>query len=213
MLNLATTRALSILMIVALPVATVLADTHAAMAYVQGWVTVNGRPVSHSVVVFPGDAIQTASGAAVSLALKGSSVVVPEGSAITFRENEVAVTTGSAQVRTSGAMSARVAGVSVTPASAKPATFEVARKGLEVRITAVNGALAVSDGKVTTLLESGQSLSLKADGKPLPHPAAPKHSITGETALIIAVFTAIAAGVAVGIANARGDDSPSSPSP
>jgi len=211
MLNLAATRALSVLMIVALPVATVLADTQAAMAYMQGSVRVNGRPVSHSIAVFPGDAIQTASGGAVSLALKGSSVVVPEGSAITFRENEVAVTAGSAQVRTSGGMSARLAGISVTPASAKPATFEVAWKGQEVRITSVNGALAVSDGKATTLLESGQSLSLKADGQPLPHPAAPSNSISGDTALIIAVFTAIAAGVAVGIAKSLEDESTTSP--
>jgi ferric-dicitrate binding protein FerR (iron transport regulator) len=211
MFNLATTRTLSLLMIVGLPVATVLADTNAAMAYVQGSATVNGKTVPQSVAVFPGDNIQTMAGSVVSLTLKGSSIVVPEGSAVTYRENEVALTSGSAQVRTSGGMSARVAAISVAPASAKPAAFEVARKGAEVRITAVSGSLAVSDGKATTLLESGKSLTLRTDGQALPQPAAPKSSISGDTGLIIVVFTAIAAGVGVGIANALADDSPSSP--
>lgn len=210
MLNRATTRALSILMMVALPLAATLADTNAAMAYIQGSASVNGQPVSHSVAVFPGDSIQTGAQSAASISLKGSSVLVTESSSVTFRDSEVAVTSGSAQVRTFKGMSARVASISVTPASAKPVAYEVSRRGQEVRITAVQGSLAVSDGKVTTLLESGKSITLKTDGKALPQPAAPRNSISGETGLIIAVFTAIAVGVGVGIANAQ-NDSPSSP--
>ncbi|MGH9554602.1 MAG: hypothetical protein ACRD2Y_02160 [Terriglobales bacterium] len=207
MLNRAAARIVSVLMVVALPLATTLADTHAAMAYVQGSASVNGRPVSQSVAVFPGDAIQTEARSTISLSLKGSSVLVTENSAVTFGESEVTITSGSAQVRTSKGLTARVASLSVVPTSAKPVAYEVVRRGAEVRITAVNGSLAVSDGKATTLLESGKSLSLRTDGKALPQPAAPKNSISGETGLIIVVFTAIAAGVAVGIANAQ-DDSP-----
>lgn len=210
MLNRATTRVISILMIVALPAAITLADTHAAMAYVKGSASVNGKPVSESVAVFSGDAIQTGAQSAASISLKGSSILVTENSSVTFRDSEVAVTSGSAQVRTSKGMTARAASISVTPASAKLVAYEVTLRAGEVRITAVNGSLAISDGKSTTLLESGKSIALKTDGKALPRPAAPANSISGETGLIIAVFTAIAVGVGVGIANAQ-DDSPSSP--
>ncbi len=210
MLNRTTTRALSILMIVALPLATTLADTHAAMAYIQGAALVNGRPVSDSVAVFPGDAIQTGSRSAASISLKGSSVLVTENSAVMFRDTELSVTSGSAQVRTSKGMVVRVASISVAPLSSTSVAYEVTRRGAEVRITAVNGSLAVSDGKATTLLESGKSLTLNADGKSLPQPASPKSSLSSDAALIIVVFTAIAVGVGVGIANAL-DDSPSVP--
>jgi len=210
MLNPAVVRLLSTIMILILPLVTAAADVQAAMAYVQGTAKVNGNTLSNAAAVFPGDAIQTAAGSTVSLVWKGSSVLVAEGSAATYRENEVVLTSGSAQVRTTSGMSARVAAVVVAPVAAKPATFEVARLGTEVRVTAVSGAVSISDGKATTLLESGTSITLKADGTALPLPTAPKSSLAADTALIIMVFTAIAAGVAVGVVNAL-NDSPSVP--
>lgn len=198
MLTPSVARLVSILMIATLPLATVMAEVPGAMAYVQGKAKVNGRILANSAAVFPGDAIQTAAGSTVSLVLKGSSVLVPEESTVTYREKEVLLTSGKAQVRTAGNMSARVAAFSVTPAAGKPAMFEVARRGSEVRISAVSGALSISDGKATTLLESGQTITLAANGTP----NGPRSSLTGDQGLIIVVFAAIAAGVAVGVANA-----------
>jgi len=198
MLNRSVARMVSILIIATLPMATALADVQGAMAYVQGKAKVNGRILTNSAAIFPGDAIQTAAGSTVSLVSKGSSVLVPEGSTVTYREKEVILTSGRAQVRTTGDMSARVAAFSVTPASGKPAMFEVARLGSEVRISAVSGSLSISDGKATTLLASGQTITLAANGTP----TGPKNNISGDTGLIIMVFTAVAAGVIVGVANA-----------
>jgi hypothetical protein len=210
MLNRTATRLLSILMIVALPVATTLADTNAAMAYVQGTATVNGQQVSHSLALFPGDALQTGARSSASISMKGSSLIVTENSCVTFRDTELSLASGSAQVRTSKGMTARVASLSIAPASAKSAAYEVTRRGAEIRITAVNGPLAISDGKATTLLESGKSLTVSAEGKALPQPAGSKNSISGDTGLIILIFAAIAVGVGVGIANAQ-NDSPDVP--
>jgi len=205
MLNLSVARLVSILIIVTLPVATVLADVQGAMAYVQGKAKVNGRTLTNSAAIFPGDAIQTAAGSTVSLVSKGSSVLVPEGSSVTYREKEIILMSGSTQVRTAGDMSARVATFSVAPASGKPAMFELARRGSEVRISAVSGTLSISDGKATTLLESGQTITLAANGTP----SGPKSKLTGDQGLIIAVFAAITAGVVVGVVNAlASDDSP-----
>ncbi len=198
MLNPSVARLVTILMILTLPMATVLADVQGAMAYVQGKAKVNGRTLTNSAAIFPGDAIQTAAGSTVSLVAKGSSVLVPEGSTVTYQEKEVLLTSGRAQVRTTGGMSARVATFAVTPASGKPAMFEVARLGSEVRISVVSGSLSISDGKATTLLESGQTITLAANGTP----TGPKSKLTGDQALIIMVFTAVAAGVIVGVANA-----------
>jgi len=198
MLNRSVARMVSILIIATLPMATALADVQGAMAYVQGKAKVNGRILTNSAAIFPGDAIQTAAGSTVSLVSKGSSVLVPEGSTVTYREKEVILTSGRAQVRTTGDMSARVAAFSVTPASGKPAMFEVARLGSEVRISAVSGSLSISDGKATTLLASGQTITLAANGTA----TGPKNNISGDTGLIIMVFTAVAAGVIVGVANA-----------
>ncbi len=207
MLTPSVARFVSILMIATLPLATVLAEVQGAMAYVQGKATVNGRALTNSAAIFPGDAIQTAAGSTVSVVVKSSSVLVPEQSSVTYNEQEILVTSGSTQVRTAGSMSARVAAFTVKPSAGKPAMFEVVRKGSEVRISAVSGALAISDGKVTTLLESGQTMTLAANGAPI----GKKSSLTGDQALIIMVFAGIAAGVAVGVANALADDSPSSP--
>ena len=190
-------RLVSILMIAALPMVTALADVQAAMAFVQGKAKVNGHVLANSAAIFPGDAIQTSARSTVSLVLKGSSVLVPEGSSVTYRDKEVLLTSGSVQVRTAGDMSARVAAFSVTPAG-KPAMFEVALVGKEFRIAAVTGSLTISDGKATTLLEGGQTITLAANGTP----KGPKSALTGDQGLIIIVFTAIAAGVAVGVANA-----------
>lgn len=196
MLTPSVARLVSILMIAALPMVTALADVQGAMAYVQGKAKVNGHVLVNSAAIFPGDAIQTGAGSTVSLVVKGSSVLVPEASSVTYGAQEVLVTSGSMQMRTTGSMSARVA--TVKPAAGKPAMFEVVRKGSEVRISAVSGALAISDGKATTMLENGQTITLAANGAPV----GKKSSLTGDQALIIMVFTAIAAGVAVGVANA-----------
>ncbi len=198
MLTPSVARLVSILMIAALPMVTALADVQGAMAYVQGKAKVNGHVLVNSAAIFPGDAIQTGAGSTVSLVVKGSSVLVPEASSVTYGAQEVLVTSGSMQMRTTGSMSARVAAFTVKPAAGKPAMFEVVRKGSEVRISAVSGALAISDGKATTMLENGQTITLAANGAPV----GKKSSLTGDQALIIMVFTAIAAGVAVGVANA-----------
>ncbi len=205
MLKPSLTRFVSVLIIATLPLVTVLADVQGAMAYVQGKgkARINGRIVANSAAVFPGDAIQTATGSTVSLVGKGSSVLVPEGSTVTYGEKEVLLTSGRAQVRTGGAMSARVAAFTVKPAAGKPAMFEVSRKGSEVRVSAVSGALTISDGKATTMLESGQTMTLAANGTP----NGPKSSLSSDAALIILVLTGVAAGVAVGIANLS-DDTP-----
>ncbi len=198
MLTPSVARLVSILMLATLPLATVMADVQGAMAYVQGKARVNGRVLTNSAAIFPGDAIQTPAGSTVSLVVKGSSVLVPQESSVTYGEQEVMVTSGSMQVRTAGNMSARVAAFTVKPAAGKPAMFEVVRKGSEVRISAVSGTLAISDGKATTMLEDGQTITLAANGAPV----GKKSSLSGDKALIIMVFTAIAAGVAVGVANA-----------
>ena len=186
MLSPSVARLVTILMIATLPLATVLADVQGAMAYVQGKAKVNGRALTNSAAIFPGDAIQTAAGSTVSLVSKGSSVLVPEASSVTYREKEVLLTSGSTQVRTSNGMSARVAAFAVTPASGKSAMFEVARLGSEVRISAVSGALSITDGKATTLLESGQTITLAANGTPTGKKSSLSDGVT------IAIFLAAA---------------------
>ncbi|MGH9649606.1 MAG: hypothetical protein ACRD3I_03945, partial [Terriglobales bacterium] len=105
-----------------------------------------------------------------------------------------------------GPISVRAGAMTISPATAK-ARFEVRYEAAQVRITSLEGNLSVSDGKQTTLLESGKSM---ASGKP---PAIPQNSntIAGGAGLIIGLL--LAAGLAAGLGVALSDDSVSPSSP
>ncbi len=194
----------SCVMVLLLVVAPVLADANAAMLHATGSVSVNGKRVTRSTTAFAGDRIQTEAGSTVTLAEQGSTVLVPEKSAIVLRKNAIEVGAGRAIVATSQGMTVAVSDLTIAPAS-KAARFEIARSGGTARVTVLEGSVSVSDGTQVTLVAAGESLN---SGEGLPSKPAQASSLAGH-AIFLIVLAAVS--TAVGVAIATTGEEPVSP--
>jgi hypothetical protein len=192
------------MMIVVFPVSAMLADSNAAMLQATGAVKVNDNNVNRSVAVFQGDRIATGKDSSAAITTVGTSILLAPNSLLTFEGKQVSLSAGGAHF--SGAVAVRAGALTISPATAKT-RFEVRHEGGQVRITSVEGNLSVSDGKQTTLLESGKSM---ASGG-LPAVPQSRNSIAGGTGLIIGLI--MAAGLAVGLGVALSDDTVSPDTP
>ena len=75
----------------------------AQQAYVlqsQGLVRVNGVAAPHSIVVFPGDVVETAKGAAAKISAPGTSMLVAENSRVSLSNGKLVVVAGSGLINT-----------------------------------------------------------------------------------------------------------------
>lgn len=197
-------RTLCWVMVVAFPVSVVLADSNSAMLQANGAVKINENAVSRSSAVFQGDRIATGKDSSAAITATGVSILMAPNSLLTFAGKQVNLTAGGA--RFNGPISVSAGGMTISPASAN-ARFEVRYQAALVHVTSVEGKLSVNDGKQTTLLESGKSMtSSKLPAVPQNH-----NSIAGGAGLIIGLL--LAAGLAAGLAVALSDDevSPGSP--
>lgn len=150
-------RVVSCLLLAIFPVSMVAADTAAGILYSKGTTWVNGSAVPSSIAVFPGDLVQTQSGAVANLNASGSSVVVLAESLIKVQPGAVSLEHGSVQVATHKRMTAHAGIVTITPASDGWTNFDVADTDGTVKIMARKGDLTVTSGSETTTLSEGQS--------------------------------------------------------
>lgn len=205
------TRALSILMVLLLPAATMLAESNAAMLYTQGSASINGGRVSSSGAVFAGDKVQTAADSSATLATRGTTVTLPANTQVVFGQNSLRLQSGTVVISTLSGMEGEILGLKVSPAAGQKAKFQLISEAGVGRVVALEGSLAVSDGKSMTLLQPGQVLTAQRDGKAPAQLPAVRNSLGSDAALIIVVSLAVAAGVAVGVANALQNESPTVP--
>ncbi len=196
-------RVLCWMMIVVFPTSTMLADSGGAILQANGAVKINESAVNRSATVFNGDRVVTGKDSSAAITGKGTTILVAPGSLLIYGD-QVTLSAGGAHFN--GAFTVRAGAMTISPAAAKT-RFEVRHEGGQVRINALEGNLSVSDGKQTTLLESGRTM---ASGK-LPAVPAERSSIAPAMGLIIGLV--MAAGMAVGLAVALSDDavSPSTP--
>ncbi|MGH9556314.1 MAG: hypothetical protein ACRD2Y_10885 [Terriglobales bacterium] len=199
-------------LVLLVPAVPVMADMNAAMLYAKGKVTVNGGAVLNAQAVFPGDQVRTGKDSAVTIAVKGSNVVVMANSGVVLGSNTIAVSEGSATIVTSQGMTASVRGISVSPASGQKARFEVAQVGGKVRISALEGRLSISDGKQTTMLDAGKQLTTGNSG--LGNAPAGANSLAGAAiALIVIGIAAVSTGIIIATTGEVSDTSPSTFNP
>jgi ferric-dicitrate binding protein FerR (iron transport regulator) len=190
-------------MVLMFPLSTVLADSNAAMLQANGAVKINDNTVNRSAAVFQGDRIATGKDSSAAITTVGTSILMAPNSQLTFEGKQVSLSAGGAHFN--GAVAVRAGALTISPTAAKT-RFEVRHEAGQVRITALEGNLSVSDGKQTTLLESGKSM---ASGK-LPAVPQGNNSIAGGPGVIIALI--MAAGVATGLAFTLTDNGVTSPS-
>lgn len=146
---------LGLLLIVAFPASTILADSNAAMLYAKGAVAVNGVGANRSSAVFVGDKIQTTANSSVTISSAGSTLIVPASSSVVYQGSAVEIGSGAVQINTTRNMSARVDEFTVTPAADGSATFQVTKTNGSVTVAAERGAVVVSDGEKSTVVKEG----------------------------------------------------------
>jgi len=192
------------MMMLVFPASVALADTQAAMLQVAGAVRVNGQLVSRSAAVFQGDRIVTGKDGATSLTAPGVSIHLAPDSQLTFEGTQVSLGAGGAQFTTAKTLSVRAGSLTIAPATAK-ARFDVVYLKGQIQVAAMEGSLAIRDGKQTTMLEAGKMLTAGS------LPSVPKVTNSMAAGLIIGLL--LAAGLATGLALALKDDTVSPVTP
>ena len=201
-------RAAVWMVVLSLTAAPVLADANAAMLHAKGKATVNGSTVSSSQAVFAGDQVRTGKDSSATLTLAGSIVTLPSESGVVFGNNALAVNEGGALIVTSRGMIVTAGGLRIQPADGQKGRFEVTQSGGKVRVSALQGRLAVSDGKQTTMIDPGHQLTT-ADSS-LGHKPAAANSLSGTAmAVIVAVVAGASVGAIIATTDEEEDTSPS----
>jgi hypothetical protein len=157
-------NAICLMMIAVTPGALLAADA-GAMLRGNGPVWLNGKPMSSSSAVFPGDLIQTKPESLATLDATGSSIIVFPNSLVTFGSNSVSLEHGVISVGTSQGMVAQANAVTVTPASNKWTEFEVADADGTIQVVARKGNVNVNCGKNTASLSAGEEVTPDDSGQ------------------------------------------------
>jgi len=123
----------------------------------------NGTNALRSSALFVGDTVATRPDSVASINAEGSMVLVLADSSVRFEGNSVNMHHGGVVVTTSQAMAVRAGNLTIAPVAQRSAKFEVSDSDGMVQIAAREGALAISDGASTTILQQGQETTLQDD--------------------------------------------------
>jgi hypothetical protein len=169
-----------------------LAANSAMLTVSDGEVGPNGTNALRSAALFVGDTVSTRPDSVASINAEGSMVLVLADSSVQFEGNSVEMNHGGVVVTTTQAMAVRAGKLTIAPVAQRSARFEVSDSEGVVQIAAREGALAISDGTSTTILQEGQETtrhdSDQAEGHKTTKGAAPGGNgfhVSKKTALII----------------------------
>src|SRR5947209_1196431 len=154
-------RAISCLLAAVFPLATFAADTGVAVVYPDRSVNLNGAPLDRSQAVVDGDNLRTSSSGA-TIALNGATMQMGAGSEVIFHSAGARVMTGSLAITTSRGLGAEVVNLRVEPATSG-ARYLISEEGSKLIIAAMEGAVRVSDGKQTIVVDQDKALVSKLE--------------------------------------------------
>ena len=181
---------------VVFPAVTMSAETHAAMLYAAGTVTLNGVGSERASAIFAGDSIQTPASGLVTLTAEGSTVLVGPLSTLIYRGTSVELGSGTAMVTTDRAMRTQVRRLMISPAASGRSSYRVSRGEGKLMIAALHGPLKISDGSNDSLVAEGETATM-------PDPQEPPGATPGATTTGIAIGKKTAI-IAVGLAALAG---------
>ena len=162
MLSLASRKIVALLLVVVCPSAVLMAERPSAMLITSGTVRLNGTVLPQSTGIFTGDVIDTGVDSVGSLSRSGSSVVVDPDSSIRYQDDGVSVLKGMARVQTSKGMAAHAGPISVIPVT-NNALFEVRTDGKTALIASREGALTLTNGADSFVLDPGHTAKVSLD--------------------------------------------------
>jgi hypothetical protein len=153
-------KILACMLAVMLPAATMSAETHAAMLYAAGTVTLNGVGSERSSAIFAGDSIQTPASGLVTLTSEGSTVLLGPSSMLVYQGTTVELGSGTAMITTDRAMRTQVQRLMITPAAPGRSSYRVSRAEGKLMIAALHGPVKISDGSNDSLVAEGNTTSM-----------------------------------------------------
>jgi hypothetical protein len=133
-----------------------LAANSAMLTVSDGEAGLNGNNALRSSALFVGDTVATRPDSVASINAEGSMVLVLADSSVEFEGDSLNMSHGGVVVTTSQAMAVRAGKLTIAPVAQGSAKFEVSDSDGLVQIAAREGALSISDGASTTVLQEGQ---------------------------------------------------------
>jgi len=173
-------------------------ENGSAVLYSTGSVQVNHTPVADVSLVFPGEIVQTDADGTARITLAGSTILLSPNTALTLQKGKPEMAFGVAQIATTSGLSLVIREITVSAAKPPSAKYDVSSKGDEIRITAHDEALKVTEGNCSQTVQPGTTLiinkSMRTDGKCTVGAKSPNtKAILGAAAAAGAVGVALAA--------------------
>ena len=191
----------AVVMALAVPVSLMSAETSGAVIYATNTARLNGTEVSKTAAIFPGDKLSVPDNSSVTISLKGTSILVPKNSNVSFAADAVQLGAQTAvAINTTAGMAAQVENVLVSPAKNGAAKYEVARYNGQVFVAAKQGTVLLASATGTREVPAGTSASVPdpAPQKPASAPTATT-GVSGIPTWVAEVIGLAAVGVAAGI--------------
>lgn len=195
--------AISLALILLVPVQLLGQESASGMVYANGSTWVNGTEVPKSVAVFSGDTLQTNQDASASIGTNGSSVMVFSDSLVKYEGTSVGVDRGSVRVDTSTGFEAHACQVQAKPVSNTATQYQFAHNDGHVTVNATKGDVTVEDHEGSKTVKQGEQATrddgcaVAAKRYPKRHPGAPPATGGGILTSPYAVYTGV--GIVVGI--------------
>jgi hypothetical protein len=131
-------------------------ESASGMVYANGSASVNGTQVPKSVAVFPGDTVQTDSGASANIGSSGSSVMLLSDSKVKYEGTSVGVDHGSVRIDTASAFEAHACAVWARPVNQTATQYEFTHNDGHVLVLALKGDVIVEGRRRTSDREGDQ---------------------------------------------------------
>jgi hypothetical protein len=120
-------------------------ESASGMVYANGSASVNGTEIPKSVVVFPGDKLETKADASATIGTNGSSVMVFSDSLVKYEGTSVEVDRGSVRVNTSSGFEAYACQVKARPVDNSATQYQFTHNDGHVTVIATKGDVFVDD--------------------------------------------------------------------
>lgn len=203
----------ALVMAFAVPISLMSAETSGAVIYATNTARLNGTQVTKTAAIFPGDKLVVPDNSSVTISLKGTSILVPKNSNVSFAENAVELGAQTAvAVNTTSGMAAEIQDVKISPANDGTAEYQVARYNGQVFVSAKEGTVLLASAAGTREIPAGTSAHVP-DPAPQTQTPTATSGLSGIPTWVAEVIglAAVGAAAAIGIAATNKSASPSVP--
>ncbi len=195
-------KIIAFLMSAMLPMCLVSADMVGVVRVSGNSVTLDGRACDSGVIGFDGEHLATGAGSKATVTSRGTTISVASNSSIKLGTKALQLLGGSIVVSSDMGTSTAVEDVTITTPPGMHAKFVAQRTDDELQVVALEGSVDVNDGQQTTTVPAvrGGKIGI-GKSKDNRHRKRFAWLRNDDVGIVVLVGAAVAAGVAVGLAN------------